>query len=385
MKTASELSRNFLARYGASPSVFRAPGRVNLIGEHTDYNDGFVLPAAINFYAWVGISPRDDQKLMVFSENMQEGAEWDLRSSDPQPRKHWADYVEGVAITLERAGFPMRGANLLIHGEVPLGAGLSSSAALEVAVGCALLDNAHQAIGRKELARLCQRAENDFVGARCGIMDQFVACSGEAGNALLLDCRSLEYRLVRVPHDVLLVICNTMVKHELAGGEYNARRKECEESAQLLAKFYPHVSALRDVSLEELERHRGALSDIAYRRSRHVISENTRVAAAARALELGDLENFGRLMAESHVSLRNDFQVSCQELDLMVELATGLEGVYGSRMTGGGFGGCTISLVRADCVDKFQSAVASGYQRSTGRLPEMYVSRPAAGAGRIME
>jgi galactokinase len=264
---------------------------------------------------------------------------------------------------------------------VPLGAGLSSSAAIEVATGYALLDASGLAVDRVQLAKLCQRAENDFVGMRCGIMDQFISCYGREDHALMLDCRSLDYRYLPLPGDVRLVICNTMVKHELASSQYNTRRAECEEGNRHLAERLPGVRALRDVTLEELETYGHGLPDIIYRRCRHVISENARVIDAAEALERGDLERFGGLMSKSHLSLRDDYEVSCAELDLMVELSRRVEGVYGSRMTGGGFGGCTINLVEAEKTDNFVREVSEGYKRATGRVPEIYVCTAARGAG----
>jgi galactokinase len=382
MNPVSELKEQFRQRYGAEARVYRAPGRVNLIGEHTDYNDGFVMPAAIGFSTWVGVALRPDRRLAVYSEAFSEGREFDLDDADPRAGHHWSDYVRGMAVTLERAGYRLSGANLLIRSEVPIGSGLSSSAALEIAAGYALLDAVGIAVARTELARIGQRSENEFVGARCGIMDQFIACHGRAGHALLLDCRSLEYRLLPLIDDVKLVVCNTMVRHGLAGGEYNVRRAQCEAGARHLAGPLPPVRALRDATLADLETHGRGLSDVVYRRCRHVISENARTEAAAAALECGDLVRFGQLMNESHRSLRDDYEVSCEELDLMVELARQVEGVYGARMTGGGFGGCTVNLVEAESVAQFEQVVTEGYEQATGRKPEVYVCTAAGGAER---
>ena len=382
---AEELRQKFQQLFGTRPRIFRAPGRVNLIGEHTDYNDGFVMPAAIGFYTWIAVAPRRDRKLLVHSSNYLASAEADLEGGEPRPRNHWSDYVFGVAVMLERAGHRLRGASLLVHGEVPIGSGLSSSAAIEVAAGLALLEVSEFAMHRVELAKLCQRAENDFVGARCGIMDQFVSCCGRAGHALMLDCRSLDYRPIPLPREVSLVICNTMVKHELASGEYNTRRAESEEGVRQLSRFLPQVRSLRDVSLEDLNRYSANLPEIICRRCRHVITENARVTDAATSLERGDLGTFGRLMHDSHVSLRDDYQVSCAELDLMVELAENFPGVFGARMTGGGFGGCTINLVRAEAVDDFQRHVASAYEKSTGLAPQIFVTSAAEGASEVQQ
>jgi galactokinase len=376
----SSLANRFRQLFGQPPRLFRAPGRVNLIGEHTDYNDGFVMPAAIELYCWVAIAEREDRRLAIRSENLQETAEVELDQSHPQRRKLWSDYVQGVAVVLEQSGRRLRGANLLIHSEVPIGSGLSSSAAIEVASGLALLGNSSMELNRLELARLCQRAENEFVGARCGIMDQFTACFGQMKHALLLDCRSLEYRPLRLPAGVELVICDSGVRHEVAAGEYNTRRAECEAGVTLLARHRPEIRALRDTTLDDLQNNRAELGEVVFRRCRHVVTENVRVLKAAEALERGDLKEFGGLMGESHRSMRDDFEISCAELDLLVELAGKQKGVYGARMTGGGFGGCTINLVEAGQVAAFPRAVSHGYREATGRTAKIYVSEAAAGA-----
>lgn len=385
MKQSELLKQSFLELYHTRCRVYRAPGRVNLIGEHTDYNDGFVMPAAIGFYTWVAIAMRADRKLVVRSQDFQESCEFDLNDPCPAASGHWSDYVRGVAVILEKTGHRLRGANLLIRGEVPMGSGLSSSAAIEVAVACALLGGSGIDVERATLARLCQRAENEFVGMRCGIMDQFISCCGHADHTLMLDCRSLSYRLLPLGHDVRLVICNTQVKHALASGEYNLRRAECEEAVRCLARSLPGVRALRDVTMEQLENHRSELSPTVFRRARHVVSENQRVEAAAHALEQNDLAGFGQLMQQSHRSLRDDFEVSCSELDAMVELALEVKGVFGARMTGGGFGGCTINLVQANHVEVFRQSVASGYESMTGLKPEIYVCEAAEGAELVAE
>jgi galactokinase len=378
-----QFMQRFRALYESDARLFRAPGRVNLIGEHTDYNDGFVFPAAIDFYTWVAIAPREDRRLIIRSENFSETAEFDLDDMTMQPSNDWASYVRGVAIVLERAGHELRGANMLILGEVPIGSGLSSSAAIEVASGYALMRAAGLEVNRTELALACQRAENEFVGTRCGIMDQFISSHGHRGKALMLDCRSLDYALFPLREDVRLVISNTMVKHELATGEYNARRAECEAGVRRLSQSLPHVRSLRDVTMQELEKYGGDLPELIYKRCRHVVSENERVAQSSAALGRGDLPAFGSLMADSHRSLRFDYEVSCPELDLMVELANEVDGVYGARMTGGGFGGSTINLVKADSVAAFVDMVSRGYERATGRAPEIYVSEAAEGVSPV--
>ena len=377
------LADNFRRLFGQTPRLFRAPGRVNLIGEHTDYNDGFVMPAAIGLSCVVAIAECQEQHLVVHSENLQETVEIELDSRPAQRRRQWSDYVQGVAVVLQQSGTRLKGGNLLIQSDVPIGSGLSSSAAIEVATGLALLSNSGAELERLELARLCQRAENEFVGAHVGIMDQFTACFGQAGHALLLDCRSLEYRLLPLPAGAALVICDSGVRHALSGGEYNARRAECETGVRVLAQHRPQVRALRDATLADLEQHRSELGDVVYRRCRHVVTENARVLLAAEALERSDLREFGRLMGESHRSLRYDYEVSCYELDLLVELAAGRNGVYGARMTGGGFGGCTINLVEAGEVEKFRRGISAGYEQATGKPPAIYVSEAASGASEV--
>ncbi|HVI72294.1 MAG TPA: galactokinase [Pyrinomonadaceae bacterium] len=367
--------------------VFRAPGRVNLIGEHTDYNDGFVMPAAIDFYTWVKISPLASRKLHIRSENYGEDIEVDLDDPSIAARGRWSDYPVGVAVMLERAGHRLRGARLEIRGEVPIGSGLSSSAAIEVATACALTAISGLNIDKRELALFCRQAENEFVGARVGIMDQFVSLFGQAHKALMLDCRSLDFELLPVPDNVRLIICNTMVKHALASSAYNERRAQCEAGVKHLQGHLPHVKALRDVTLEQLEQYGRDLPEVVYRRCRHVITENERVLSAANALERRDLNEFGGLMAESHRSLRDDYEVSSTELDVMVELAQivegGVEGVYGARMTGGGFGGCTVNLVAAEYTEEFRARVADGYERAMKLRPEIYVCNASNGAEEV--
>ncbi len=383
MKTPLQLLEAFQARFGTAANIYRAPGRVNLIGEHTDYNDGFVLPAAIEFYCWVAAAARKDGKVAIYSENFNETVEASLNSLTPLGKKHWSNYPLAVAWVMPQAGKPLTGANLYIAGEVPLGAGLSSSAAIEVAVGLALVSVSGLAVDRAELAQLCQKAENEFVGARVGIMDQFVSCHGRASHALMLDCRSLEYELVKLPANVQLVMCNTMVKHELASGEYNARRAECEEGVRNLRTAFPEVRALRDVTLTQLEAPRQKLTPKVFARCRHVITENERVKSAVKTLHRGDSKALGALLQDSHRSLRDDYEVSCKELDLMVEIAMAQPGLIGARMTGGGFGGCTVNLVESAAVSNFKQDVAEEYSSKTGLTPEIYVSPASEGAQQL--
>ncbi len=383
MKTPLQLLDAFKAHFGTAASVYRASGRVNLIGEHTDYNDGFVLPAAIEFYCWAAAAPRPDGRLIIYSENFNETVKAALDSLSPLETKHWANYPLGVAWALRQAGKPLTGANIYIAGDIPFGAGLSSSAAVEVATGFALLGQSGLAVDRSELAQLCQKAENEFVGARVGIMDQFISCFGRASHALLLDCRSLQHEFVKIPADLQLVICNTMVKHELASSEYNARRAECEEGVRILRKAFPVIRALRDVSLSQLDEHRRNLPLRVFARCRHVITENARVKNAVDAFRREDRQALGQLMRDSQRSLQDDYEVSCKELDLMVEIAEAQPGLIGARMTGGGFGGCTINLVECAAVSDFTRNVAAAYFSKTGLTPEIFVSPATDGARQI--
>jgi galactokinase len=383
MNPAAELVETFRGKFKGTPQLYRAPGRVNLIGEHTDYNDGFVMPAAIGLYCWIAAAPRDDRQLSICSTNFGETITVPLEDGELEPRNDWTDYVIGTALSLQKMGHRLRGADIMISGQVPLGSGLSSSAAIEVSTAYALLDLSHIPIDRVSIAKACQRAENDFVGAHVGIMDQFISANGEADHALMLDCRSLDFQLLPIPENVRLVVCNTGVKHEIAGGEYNLRRAQCEEGVERLKKVLPKIHKLRDVTPEALERHKHLLPEVIYRRCRHIVLEDVRVENAAEALKSGNLELFGKLMAESHASLRDDYEVSCKELDIMVEIASAQPGVIGARMTGGGFGGCTINLVPVNAAEGFQASVAAAYQQQTGINPDIYVLTAAAGASPV--
>lgn len=378
--TTFELALRFEQAFRAHPSISSAPGRVNLIGEHTDYNDGFVLPCAIGFRTYVAVHAREDNKLILCSEEFTGQFEFDVNALPAAHQGIWCDYPVGVAVALRNKGFPLLGANVMVQGEVPLGAGLSSSAALEVASALAFLGLSGGSLPLPQVAQLCQRAENEFVGARVGIMDQFVACLGKAGHALMLDCRSLAYQFVPIPPGVSIVICNTMVRHQLAGGEYNVRRAECEEGVRLLAKRIPGIAALRDVSVAQLEKYRGGLPEKIYQRCEHVVWENQRVLESSKALAIGDLRAVGEYMAASPRSLRDLYQVSCFELDSMVESAQGLPGFFGGRMTGGGFGGCTVNLVNTPDAQAFAERIASRYQERTGIHPDVFVSAASDGA-----
>ena len=360
------------------PRRFRAPGRVNLIGDHTDYNDGYVMPMAIQLDTIVTKVTRDDQQLSVTSD-AEAGSPLLVDLAQPlEPRGDWTDYVVGVARVLQAEVGALGGADLSITSTVPQGAGLSSSAALEVAAAFALLDG--RVSDRVAVARWCQRAENEFVGARCGIMDQYIACLGQAGHALLIDCRSLASRAVPVPDDIAIIVSNSRVKHSVAGGEYNTRRAQCEEAVQMLRGALPHVQSLRDVSFVDLSTHRERLSAVALKRARHVVSENGRVLSAADAFARRDYAQLGQLLRDSHTSLRDDYEVSIGEVDALVEIANELPGVFGSRMTGGGFGGCTVSVAEHGAAPRVMDQIRERYQQRTGLAADVILCTPSCGA-----
>jgi len=377
---AEKFERNFGAREGLRCA--RAPGRVNLIGEHTDYNGGFVMPMAVDREVRFLFRPVEDGPVRVWAENTGEWDEFSLDDIEHNPQQPWANYVRGVAVMLREEGYEPAPVEGIIYGDVPIGAGLSSSAALEVACAKAYCAASGQEPDSRRLALLCQRAENEFVGVNCGIMDQFIAVHARKRHALLLDCRSLEHE--QLPLDtsrVRVVVCNTMVHHELGSSAYNQRRATCERAAGTIGEHVDGIEQLRDVTPEMLEEYRDLLDESTYRRARHVVTEDARTLRAADALKAADYEEFGRLMYGSHASLRDDYEVSCEELDVMVGAARGQRGVYGARMVGGGFGGCTVNLVQAEHAEAFAEAVAEAYESETGIRPEVYECVASEGAG----
>lgn len=379
------LRQAFAEKYGRAPRLFRAPGRVNLIGEHTDYNEGFVLPMAIDRETIVAAAPREDRLVRAFSLNLNEGVEFDLDNPGAKRRGLWLDYLEGVAWALTRDGLRLRGADLMISSDVPVGAGLSSSAALEVSVGLALASVSGQNVDRVKLALAGQRAEHEYVGTKCGIMDQMVAAKAESGHALLIDCRS--FFAEPIPLDtaaVSVVICDSQVKHELSSSEYNTRREECWRGVKILKEVLPGIKALRDVSVANFKRFEDILPEPVRQRCRHVVTEDERTLSAVEALRQNNLEEMGRLMKLSHLSLRDDYEVSCAELDLLVEIADGFQDCLGARMTGGGFGGSTVNLVRRDALTEFQELISREYPRATNISPRIYVSEPGDGAKEVI-
>jgi galactokinase len=393
MQTPAEIAALHFASYSTPAQLYAAPGRVNLIGEHTDYCDGFVMPAAIDFSTLIAISQRSDGRVLAHSINFDERIDksipelLDTRFAELRAgaQTHWSDYPAGVLWALREHGVPVEnGFSLTIVGDVPLGAGLSSSASVEVATAFAVLGATSFDLPLTKIALLCQQAENAFVGANVGIMDQFVSCCGAPDHAVMIDCRSLQYTLAPIPPDVRIVICNSMVKHSNSGGEYNTRRAEMEQGLRILQSHRPEIKALRDATVDDLTRWGSEMTPESLRRCRHVITEDNRVLAAVHAFQSADLTRFGELMHEAHLSFRDDFEASCPEIDILVDLANKQPGCFGARLTGGGFGGCTVNLVAVDHATAFTEAMHTGYLAATGIAAEIYISRASAGAHSIV-
>lgn len=375
-----DLVNLFQKQYGGKPRIFaEAPGRVNLLGEHTDYNDGFVFPVAIDRSMKILASPGNDDIIRVYSADFGEISKFCLNSIRKSKNAPWSNYLRGVTDQLIKKGLAIRGGNFVIKGNVPIGAGLSSSAAYEVAAAAAFRKMFQLEINDVELALLAQAAEREFVGVQCGIMDQFVSANARENSALFLDCRDLSHKNVPLDKGVSIVVCDSDVPRELNSSAYNDRRSECEESAKILSGVIPDVSALRDIKPSELEENKDILDPTLYRRSCHVVTENQRVLRGIDYLEDGDIPAFGKLLYESHSSLRDLFEVSCPELDMLVELASETEGVIGSRMTGAGFGGCTVSLVESGREQAFINRIKPEYDRATGRNSKVYTCSPSRG------
>ena len=380
MSPLPKTTQIFQQVFATAPALsVQAPGRVNLIGEHTDYNDGFVLPCAIDYQTVISGAPRDDQRVHVVAADYDgEQDEFDLTQPiEPRENMLWANYVRGVVKYLLEAGHVLRGANLVISGNVPQGAGLSSSASLEVATGQFFKSLCNLAISPSQIALIGQRAENRFVGCNCGIMDQLISARGETGAALLIDCRSLETKSFAMPARISVVIINSNVQRGLVGSEYNTRRRQCEEAARFFG-----VKALRDVDLATFEAKQAGLDPVVAKRARHVITDSQRAVDLAAALPSGNMELIGRLMADSHASMRDDFAITCPQVDALVDIVKDVIGAAGGvRMTGGGFGGCVVALVPDNLVEPVRVAVASRYPQATGLQPAMYVCHASAGAG----
>ncbi len=374
MNLQQQLIHTFVAQYGAAPALLaRAPGRVNLIGEHTDYNDGFVLPMAIERAAWLALRPRDDDDVRLYALDFAETAVFSLAHLAKEAG--WAEYIKGVIWALQQDGRTLRGFEGVLASDVPIGAGLSSSAAVEVVTARALAALNDLPWQPAQMARLCQRAENGWVGVNCGIMDQMISAAGQAGHALLIDCRALTWEAAPLPPQTAVVILDTATRRGLVDSAYNERRRQCETAAALLG-----VPALRDVSPAEFAAQEARLEPLTCRRARHVISENARTLAAATAMRAGDARQVGQLMNASHASLRDDFGVSSAALNTMVDLAQRQPGCYGARMTGAGFGGCAVALVQAQAATHFAQTVAAAYVQATGLQPQVIISQPAPGA-----
>lgn len=378
MALQEKVTHEFQQRYDMEPPfVIRAPGRVNIIGEHTDYNDGFVLPMAINRAVWIALRPRDDNQVIVYSLDFDATLAFDLTAFE-NTQQEWAEYVKGVAWVLKAGGFDLQGWEGVIAGDVPIGAGLSSSAAIELATARAFAAVSGLVWDPPVMARLAQRAENEWVGMNCGIMDQMISAVGEADHALLIDCRSLQTESVPLPPGTVVVVLDTMSRRGLVDSAYNERRRQCEEAARFFG-----VPALRDVSLEMFNAQADGLDEVTRRRARHIITENARTVQAAEAMKRGDAAELGRLMNASHDSLRDDFEVTNEALNQMVICAQAEASCYGARMTGAGFGGCAVALVDADAADTFVSSVSACYEAASGVAPNIYVCNATEGAAVI--
>lgn len=368
MNIQTSIIHSFRRKFGEAPAIIvRAPGRINLIGEHTDYNEGFVLPAAIDRAVWFAVSPRDDQKIHFQALDLGEEFNGDLKALQ-KSSLGWPNYLLGCFSELLRDGHKVGGVNVVFGGDIPSGAGLSSSAALESGMLYALNELYQLGLSRPSLARLAQRAENNFVGMKCGIMDMFASLLGREGNALKLDCRNLQHEYIPLHvQDTAILLCDSGVKHQLVDSEYNTRRQECEEGVRYLRSVYPAVNSLRDVDLDLLKSEKNQLRAKVFQRCKFVVEENWRVESACKALKENGLPAIGSLLYASHEGLKNEYQVSCPELDFLVDQTPDILSFYGARMVGGGFGGCTINLLKKDSVLGFQTYIARKYREKWGR------------------
>lgn len=371
------IRKKFEETYSKTPMLVASPGRVNLIGEHTDYNQGFVLPGAVDKKMFVAIAENGTGTVNLLANEYNETFSFELADIKPEKKETWSSYLLGVVYHLQQKGCNVQGVDVLIDGNVPVGAGMSSSAALSCAFGFALNELFHFGLSRLDLARIGQMTEHVFVGALVGIMDPFASLHGKAGHVIKLDCRSMEYEYIPFDFpDHKIVMVNSMVKHSLAGSEYNVRRKQCEEGVEIMKQFVKgEVKSLRDIPLNELEAHKDALSEVVYKRCLYVITENERLLKGCKLLEAGDLAGFGKLMYQTHEGLSKLYEVSCEELDFLAEQAHSFEGITGTRMMGGGFGGCTINLVKQDAVEPFSSFIKAKYQERFNKETEVYVTQ----------
>ena len=379
---AEQLRRQFREMYNSDPVVIAAPGRVNLIGEHMDYNEGFVLPGAVDKKMYVAMAENNSDKINVYANQFKESYSFGLQGI--QPVDGWMNYLLGVTYIIQDGGKKIRGVDVIIDGDVPVGAGMSSSAALTSAYGFALNEIFGLGFSRMDLAFIGQKTEHTFVGVMCGIMDQFASLHGKKGHVMKLDCRSLEYEYIPFDFpDYNIVLVNSMVSHSLAGSEYNVRRQQCEEGVAILKKHYPEIKSLRDVGLDMLSLHKHELSAIVYDRCWYVVSEKERLAKGCVALQQGDLATFGQMMNATHQGLSKQYSVSCTELDFLAERAGFIEGVVGSRMMGGGFGGCTINIVKREALENFTNKIQQSFNQLFKVVPHVYVTQIEDGAKAI--
>ena len=384
---AQKFKKNFLSVFGEDKnpiSFVRAPGRINLIGEHTDYNNGFVLPVAIDRFIFMAGRERNDKKIIIYAGDKYKKIEVDLNEISPQKNNQWVNYLLGVYYFLKEEKYKLNGVEIFFIGNIPRGKGLSSSAALEVAT-CYLLSLLFNLkVEPIKMAKICQRAENEFVGMPCGIMDQFICLLGKEGNALFLDCQNLNYDYVPIGStDVNIMITDSGVKRRLTSSPYKQRRNECQTAVELLQKFIPELNSLRDLSIEEFKEYENILPEVLRKRVKHVVYENERVNKSVSFLKRGQLKEFGKLMYESHISLRDDYEVSCRELDILVESTKKCKGVIGSRMTGAGFGGSIVTLVEKEKSEEITNIIKQQYFQKTGINPNIYVCRTVNGVGEI--
>ncbi len=378
-----EIIEKFKTKYSNNPLLVRSPGRINIIGEHTDYNDGFVFPAAINKEIHFAVAENSINKFRFYAFDLKESFEMDVENLAIS-NTSWANYLLGVAAQFKKAGYNLQGVDCVFGGNIPLGAGLSSSAALENGFAFALNEIFNFKLSKLKLVKMAQKAEHEYASVNCGIMDQFASMNGKKNNALKLDCRTLSFDFATINlENYGLILCDTKVKHQLASSEYNTRRKECETGVQLLQQYNSSITALRDVNLELLEKHKNEFDSIVYKRCKFFVQENKRVEKAFTALQRNDMEALGALLFQSHQGLRDDYQVSCKELDVLASYAQNSKDVIGARMMGGGFGGCTINIVKQEKLKSFSNRITAHYIEKTGITPEIYTVEITDGTGLI--
>jgi galactokinase len=383
MKFPDAVKEKFREIFKEKPLIIRSPGRVNLIGEHTDYNLGYVLPGAIEKAIYFAVTPRDDKNCKLYSLDMNDSYDFTIEELVKSP-KGWPNYLMGVVDQLNKMGCKLNGFNCVFGGDIPIGAGLSSSAAIEAGLAFTLNHLFNLGIDKLTLVKLSQKAENQFVGVNCGIMDQYINVFGKQGHLLRIDCRSLEYEYFPFNFDnVSIVLFNTNVSHSLASSEYNQRRKECNEGVEIIKKDHPQIESLRDVSIELLEKYESKMKPVVYKRCKYAVEENVRLLKACDALNKSDLKTFGALMYQTHEGLSRDYEVSCKELDYLVELTKDNQKIYGSRMMGGGFGGCTINIIENSAVDEVSKNILLEYEKKFNKKADVYITSISSGTGII--